>query len=307
MPPRSAIRRGRRKSSGRRRSRWSRLERLWPSARLRRRWWRAFRRAHGGLQICAVLGIAAVLFLGVNWVYQVIHKPTELFFPVSGTLYKSPTETWNEYGSLFEKYSTDIMTPELLAALAQVEGSGNPIVRTYWRFSWGTHPFEVYRPASSAVGMYQLTDGTFALAKHYCIHDHHVAEEGPGWHSCWFNSLYMRVIPSNAIEMTSAYLDKDVTDTLLAHHAMHATLQQKQELAAVIHLCGEGAGDLYVRRHLRLTAGQRCGDHVARVYVGRVNTMKRLFVRLAGGSEKLPEAARSRMVRAVMPGAGGPT
>jgi len=230
-----------------------------------------------------VLGIAAILFLAVNWVYQVIHKPTELFFPVSGTLYKSPAETWSEYSSLFEKYSTDIMTPELLAALAQVEGSGNPIVRTYWRWSWGVHPFEVYRPASSAVGMYQLTDGTFAEAKHYCIHDHHVVEEGDwdDWHACWFNALYTRVIPSHAIEMTSAYLDRAVTEALMARHVRFATLRQKQDLAAVIHLCGAGAGDLYVRRGLRLTPGQKCGDHEARVYVGRVDAMKRVFARLA--------------------------
>jgi hypothetical protein len=231
------------------------------------------------------LGIAVVLFLFINWVYQVIHKPTELFFPVSGTLYKSPPETWREYGSLFEKYSTDVMTPELLAALAQVEGSGNPIVRTYWRWSWVPHPFEVYRPASSAVGMYQLTDGTFAEAKRYCVHDHHVVEEGPwnDWHSCWFNGLYMRVIPGNAIEMTSAYLDRAVTETLLANDVRSATLRQKQDLAAVIHLCGAGAGDLYVHRGLRLTAGQKCGDHEARGYVRRVDAMKRIFVRLAAG------------------------
>jgi len=249
---------------------------------------RAFRRAPGGVQVCAVLGIAAVVFLAVNWVYQVIHKPSELFFPVSGTLYKSPPETWSEYGPLFEKYSTAIMSPELLAALAQVEGSGNPIVRTYWRWSWGLHPFEVYRPASSAVGMYQLTDGTFAQAKRYCIHDHQVAEKGPwnDWHSCWFNGLYTRVIPSHAIEMTSAYLDRSVTAILLARHVQSATLRQKQELAAVIHLCGAGAGDLYVRRGLKLTAGQKCGDHVARVYVGRVSAMEREFVRLADARGK---------------------
>lgn len=285
MPPRSASRSGRRKSSrGRRRSR-SRLRRLWPSARLRRRCLQAFRALPPGVQICGLLGIAVLLFLAANWVYQVVHKPSELLFPVSGTLYKSPPETWSEYASLFEKYSTDTMTPELLAALAQVEGSGNPIVRTYWRWSWKPHPFEIYRPASSAVGMYQLTDGTFAKAKRYCIHDHHVAEEGrwDDWHSCWFNSLYMRVIPSDAIEMTSAYLDRAVTETLLAHHLRLATLQQKQDLAAIIHLCGEGAGDLYVRRDLRLTRGQKCGDHEAHVYVGRVNAMKRLFERLAAG------------------------
>jgi hypothetical protein len=252
---------------------------------LRRRWWKTFRRAHGGLQICAVLGIAAVLFLAVNWIYQVVHKPTELFFPVSGTLYKSPPETWREYHALFVKYSTDTMTPELLAALAQVEGSGNPIVRTYWRWSWVPHPFEVYRPASSAVGMYQLTDGTFAKARHYCIHDHRVVEEGPwnDWHSCWFNSLYTRVIPGNAIEMTSAYLDRAVSEVLIARHVHSATLEQRQDLASVIHLCGAGAGDLYVRRGLRLTAGQKCGDHEARVYVRRVDVMKRLFAGMAAG------------------------
>ncbi len=262
-----------------------RLKRLWPSAQLRRRWLRAFRRLPGGAQICTVLGVAAVLFLAVNWVYQVVQKPSELFFPVSGTLYKSPLETWREYSSLFEKYSTDVMTPQLLAALAQVEGSGNPIARTYWRWSWVPHPLEVYRPASSAVGMYQLTDGTFAEAKRYCIHDHHVVEDGPwdDWHSCWFNSLYTRVIPRDAIEMTSAYLDRAVTQALLAHHVRFATLHQKQDLAAVIHLCGAGAGDLYVRRGLRLAPSQKCGDHAARVYVGRVDAMKRLFMRLAAG------------------------
>ncbi len=285
MPRRSAIRNPRRKRSrGGRRGRW-RLKRPWPSARLRRRWLRAFRRAPGGVQICVALGIAAILFLAVNWVYQVVRKPTELLFPVSGALYKSPSETWKEYGPLFERYSTDIMTPQMLAALAQVEGSGNPIVRTYWRWSWGPHPFQLYRPASSAVGMYQLTDGTFAEAKQLCIHDHHVVGDGPwdDWRTCWFNALYMRVIPGDAIEMTSAYLDRAVTATLLAHHLRAVSLQRKQDLAAVIHLCGAGAGDLYVRRGLALTEDQRCGDHLARVYVGRVDAMKRVFTRLAAG------------------------
>ncbi len=285
MPPRSAIANARGKRSRGRRRRGSLLKRAWPSARLRRRWLRVFRRAPGSVQICAALGIAAVLFLGINWIYQVVHKPSELFFPVSGTLYKSPPATWSEYGSLFEKYATDAMTPELLAALAQVEGSGNPIVRTYWRWSWVPHPFEMYRPASSAVGMYQLTNGTFAQAKRLCIHDHHVVEDGPwnDWHSCWLNSLYLRVLPRDAIEMTSAYLDRAVTGALLAHHVRHATLQQMQDLAAVIHLCGAGAGGLYVRRGLKLTAGQKCGDHEARLYVERVNAMKRVFARIRHG------------------------
>jgi len=219
----------------------------------------------------------------INWIYQVVRKPSELFFPVSGTLYKTPTETWSEYAPIFRQHSTSTMTPEFLAALAQVEGSGNPIVRTYWRFAWKSRPFEVYRPASSAVGMYQITDGTFEEAKRYCIHDHRVVADGPwnDWDACWFNSLYVRVIPSHAVEMTSAYLDVRVASILARHRIRSASLKQRQQLATLIHLCGAGAGNAYARRGLRLRPGERCGDHDARTYLLRVDAMKRVFARLA--------------------------
>ena len=215
----------------------------------------------------------------LNWVYQVIRKPSELFFPVSGTLNKTPAETWVKYAPLFQKYSTGVITPDLLAALAQVEGSGNPVVRTYWRWSFAPKLFDVYRPASSAVGMYQITDGTFAEAKHLCIRNHKVIEDGPwnDWKSCWFNGLYTRVIPWHAVELTAAYLDRSVQNILDRHHVKIAALARKQELAAVIHLCGAGAGDAYVRRGLRLENDQRCGDHEARMYLARVAAMKRVF------------------------------
>jgi hypothetical protein len=133
------------------------------------------------------------------------------------------------------------------------------------------------------VGMYQITDGTFEEAKHYCIHNHIAVEDGPwnDWHSCWFNSLYFRVIPSHAVELTSAYLDVHVRQTLARYRIGSATLQQKQHLAALIHLCGAGAGAEYARRGLRLSEGQRCGDHEARTYVARVDAMKREFVKIA--------------------------
>ncbi len=232
-----------------------------------------------------ILGVTMVLavWLSINWIYQVVRKPTELFFPVSGTLFKNPPETWRQYGPIFRRHSTKVISPELLAALAQVEGSGNPVARTYWRWSWKLKPFEIYRPATSAVGMYQITDGTFEEAKRYCVHDHDVVADGPwnDWHSCWFNSLYFRMVPSHEVEMTSAYLDLQVRGILERHQIGAATLQQKQNLAALIHLCGAGAGAEYARRGLRLTDGQRCGDHEARVYIARVDAMKREFVRLA--------------------------
>ena len=257
--------------------------RLVPNARTRRRWWRWFRTAPLTLRIGVIAAALAAIWLCVNGIYQVIRKPSELFFPVSGTLYKTPPETWEQYGPVFRKHSTSVISPELLAALAQIEGSGNPIVRTYWRWRFTHRPFEVYRPASSAVGMYQITDGTFAEARQYCIHDHVVVEDGP-WndiHSCWFNSLYSRVVPSHAVELTSAYLDRRIADILARRKVVSATPRQKQDLAAVIHLCGAGAGERYARGGFHLARGQRCGDHDVRAYIARVQDMKLLFARLS--------------------------
>lgn len=232
--------------------------------------------------ICLSIVAVFVAWFAVNWVYQVVRKPSELFFPVSGALYKTPAESWDTYASLFERHSTAVITPDLLAALAQVEGSGNPVVRTYWRWSLTTAPFEVYRPASSAVGMYQITDGTFAEARRYCIRAHKVVEGGP-WNqlsSCWFNGLYSRVLPSHAVEMTSAYLDRRIEDILTRQRIAGATLQQKHNLAAVIHLCGAGAGEIYAKRRFQLATGQRCGDHLVSGYLLRVARTQRVFVSL---------------------------
>jgi hypothetical protein len=228
-----------------------------------------------------VLLIAALA--AVNWMVQVVRKPTEVFFPVSGSLAKTPAQTWRQYRPLFAEHSTAVITPELLAALAQVEGRGNPMARTYWSWRLSWNPFEVYRPASSAVGMFQITDGTFAEARRYCIHDHIVVEDGP-WHdlrSCWFNTLYTRVVPGHAVEMTAALLDRTVARTLGRNGIATASLQQRQDLAALIHLCGGGAGNAYARRAFQLRRGQRCGDHDVRRYLTEVNAVKLQFARLA--------------------------
>jgi hypothetical protein len=270
-------------------ARRARLAKLWLDARLRRSVWRALRRAPRFLQVMIGLVILVAAWFSLNWVYQVVRKPSELFFPVSGTLYKTPPQTWQQYAPLFIEHATSLMTPELLAALAQVEGSGNPVVRTYWRWSWSPAPFDMYRPASSAVGMYQITDGTFAEARHFCIHHHRVTADGPwdAWRSCWFNRLYTRVVPTHAVELTSAYLDHTVASVLERQGVSFVTLAQKQDLAAVIHLCGAAAGAAYARRGLKLLEGQRCGDHEVYAYVARVDAMKRVFAMLAAGHARM--------------------
>ena len=268
------------------RSRPSRLDRVRPIFRFLRRAALVFLALPLALRIIVAAVLIIMLWSAVNWMYQVIRKPTELFFPVSGTLNKAPAETWRQYEPLFREHSTGVITPELLAALAQVEGAGNPVARTYWRWRLTWSPFDLYRPASSAVGMYQITDATFREGKRYCIRNHAVEEDG-AWHdprSCWFNWLYTRVVPSHAIELTSALLDRQVAGTLARQRIATATLQQKQDLAAVIHLCGAGAANAYAKRGFRLDAGERCGDHDVRSYLVRVDAMKRVFARLSGAA-----------------------
>lgn len=270
--------RGSRKGRLRNRDMWRWL----PGAGVRDRWLQAFRSLTPTTQACLLLILFFLAWLATNWMYQVIRKPSELFFPVSGVLYKTPEQTWEEYGRIFERHSTDVITPEFLAALAQTEASGNPVARTYWKWSLTTEPFEVYRPASSAVGMYQMTDGTFAQTRRLCIRDHKVVDDGP-WHdfqSCWFNWAYSRVVPSHAVEMTSAYLDRNVAAILARNRITRTSLQQKQDLAAVIHLCGAGTADGFARRKFRPAKGQRCGDHTLAPYLSRVNQMKAVFRKL---------------------------
>ncbi|MEX2220392.1 MAG: transglycosylase SLT domain-containing protein [Candidatus Rokuibacteriota bacterium] len=251
-------------------------------ARTLRRALRALLAAPLAVRIVVFAIVAVVVWSAVNGAYQVIRKPTELFFPVSGTLTKRPAETWRSYAPLFRRHATTTITPELLAALAQVEGAGDPVARTYWRWQAAWNPFEVYRPASSAVGMYQITDPTFREAKRYCVRDHVAVED-----ECWFNRLYTRVLPSHAVEMTSALLDHGVARTLDRRRIVAATPLQKQNLAAIIHLCGAGPGDAYARRGFRLTPRQQCGDHDVARYLAQVNGMKRQFARLAAGEPSI--------------------
>jgi len=220
----------------------------------------------------------------VNLIYQVARKPGEIFAPISGSLSKNPLSTWQSYGALFEEHSTNIISPEFLAALAQVESDGNPIARTYWRWQWSRNPFEIYRPASSALGMFQITDGTFGEARKYCIRNHTVVTDGP-WYdlrSCWFNSFYVRILPSHATEMIAAYLHHSVVDTLAARRKAKVSLAQKQRLATVIHLCGLKVGETFVARGFRVAPGEVCGTHSLQRYLTQIDLMKKRFARLAG-------------------------
>ena len=135
--------------------------------------------------------------------------------------------------------------------------------------------------------MYQMTDGTFAEARRYCIRDHQVLTDGSAHEpdSCWLNRFYTRTIPSHSIEMTSADLHRGVVN-ILGDRLAKATLAQKQTLAAVIHLCGLKSGENFVRRGFRVAAGQNCGSHSLRAYLHQVNLMKERFHELRRSSDR---------------------
>jgi Transglycosylase SLT domain len=250
--------------------------------------WRLLNVMPSSLRAIVIAAAALGFLVMTNIFYHVVRKPTELFFAISGSLNKTPLETWRQYAPLFKEYSTATITPDLLAALAQVESAGNPIARTYWRWRLTWNPFEIYRPASSAVGMFQLTDAILADAGHHCIRNHIVIEEGAwyDWRSCWLNRFRSRAVPSHAIELTAVSLDRKVTKILSRRRHGAATLQQKQDLAVVAHLCGAGPGAAFARRGFQLGHGERCGDHDVAAYLAQVNTMKRQFRGLAASTEE---------------------
>ena len=222
--------------------------------------------------------LAFILVLAtLNLIFQVVRKPAELFFPVSGVLSKTPigdlARVRGAFPGAFHRghYRRSCSRRSRRSRAAA----------TRWRARRGAcapsvDPREVYRPASSAVGMYQITDGTFEQAKRYCIRDHVAIEDG-----CWFNSLYMRVIPSHAVELTSAYLDRSVA-AILAGRRLSASAAAK---------AGPRRLDSSLRRLRRRCLCARAASawrrasaaatHDVRAYLAQVTALKRVFARLS--------------------------
>ena len=245
---------------------------------MRAAWYRATWQAR--LAICSAIALA--LWAPINLVYQVTQKPSEMLAPLSSRLVKSPEETWQSYAPLFRRYATANVAPELLAALAQAESAGNPVATTYWRWRFSLNPLAIYRPASSSVGMYQMTDAAYTEARRYCVAHHNVAEDRADADApaCGKAGAYWRVMPRDAIELTATYLDRKLAALLAKRHPTSLTQQQKDNLAAVIHLCGPGPAATYLRHGLHLAPGERCGDQDIAAYIARVSSFERQFRRL---------------------------
>jgi hypothetical protein len=218
-----------------------------------------------------MIGLITML-AATNWVIQVYRNPAILLDLFAGDDFKSSRTTWKAYRHLFERHSTAIMTPEFLAAIAQVESAGNPLVIPEWKWRFTADLTRIYAPASTSAGLYQYTRSTFLDAKRFCIHWHRVAFKSAllDPFGCWFNGLYSRFWPSHAIEMTSARLHYYVETTLNKTDRRGTSLLNQQQLAAVIHLCGVNKGESFARYQFDFKKLASCYDHRTFAYFNRI-------------------------------------
>ena len=224
------------------------------------------------------MGLAGLLVVA-NWIYQVVNNPAVILSLFGGDSYKSSRSTWKAYRGLFKEHSTSVMTPKFLAAMAQVESAGNPMVIPQWRWRLTTNILRIYAPASTSAGLYQYTRPTFVDAKRFCIHNHQVTLSGSFLNprSCWFNGFYSRFWPSHAIEMTSARLHYYQERIVDKRTSGTVSLQKRQQLAAVIHLCGLRKGERFAKAGFNYSAIGSCGTHNPRKYYLRIRSYQQRF------------------------------
>jgi len=229
------------------------------------------------MHFAVLLALAVSVAFAVNAVHWILRKPTELLAPVSQVMVKSPEETWRAYGVQFQQNSTETVPSSLLAALAQVESSGNPAAHTYWRWNLKASDwFGLYRPASSSVGMYQMTDPAFQDARGYCIRNHKiVASVSPD--TCFHDPILSRISPAESIELTAIYLDRKITAALEEEGVRKPSATKLLSLGAIIHLCGLGPAEGFIAKGFSLEPTERCGDHEPADYLAQVLALAKQF------------------------------
>ncbi len=235
--------------------------------------------------ILTIIGIIIV----TNFALQIFRKPTEILSFVGITSKKTPASTWDTYGDAFLKSATPVITPDFLAAIAQVESGGDPVAQPGWTLKLSRNFLRWYSPASSAVGLMQITEGNYDEAKNLCVRDGKVVRAGLWYEadSCWFNSLYSRVLPSHSIEMAAAYMHFQVESILRKVKKADVATEKKQKLAAVIHLCGKERGYTFASDGFNFRHFQTCGSHDARGYLTKVFRYKTVFTNLIAGTAYL--------------------
>jgi hypothetical protein len=132
--------------------------------------------------------------------------------------------------------------------------------------------------------MFQITEGTFAEARRFCVRDGKVYRDPGNGSVCWTTPVYSRLLPAHAIEMTSARLHH-YAESIAAGARKRASIRDLQALATVIHLCGVGKGERFARAGYSALRIGRCGDHNPAVYLARVRGLQGQFQKISARTD----------------------
>ncbi len=215
----------------------------------------------------ALLTVATISF-GFNVLYQIYKKPTDLvsiIYPGSST---SIFGTWSYFQDSFNSHSTKLVSAKTLASIAQVESSGRFAASPEWQWKLSRGVGNIFAPASSAIGLMQITKGHKNSVSKFCKTQK--AKE----HVCKNRSWWLRLIPGHSIHLAAVYIDKTI-HSIIRQQKKTISKVNLIKLAAITHLCGEGKAKLYARSNFKFSNFRKCGTHSAINYVNNVVRMSK--------------------------------
>ena len=235
------------------------------------------------IKICITITIVLLCIPGINLIYQTITTPSHIFKWIPLSFKKTPKQTWQSYNRIFKKYSTPLVSKYFLAALAQIESSGDPLASSYWKLRITPKIRNIYSPASSAAGLFQITNHTFKESKKFCITKNKIITKSKfkKHPSCYLNSFFSRFIPSHSTQMVSARLHYYLNNFISKYKKHLNNTQSIEKLSSVIHLCGINRARNFIKKKMHFSKMPKCGDHNAYIFYKKLNKYKKYFIRIS--------------------------
>lgn len=212
--------------------------------------------------------VIVIIFL-INLAYHTYQNPIHLLSFAAKPFYKTPLQTWQSYRETFERHGDERITPPLLAAIAYVESSGNPLAAPPWKWSISTDVAEIFAPASSAFGLMQITKGTFQTMRQIA------KEEGKPV------PIMTRLRVEDSVQLSAIHLRRKVQELIGERGWAKLDRRRSTQLASVIHLCGPEIGRKLVKFGYKTERLPRCGSHWPEVYTNRVWDLRQQFEKLS--------------------------
>ena len=225
----------------------------------------------------SILCIFVLLILLFNIGGYIYRQPLEILALLPLGQPKSPAETWKSYSQDFKNFAFGGLSSSYIAALTQIESSGNPLARPPWSFSFRLHPFQIFAPLSSSFGLLQLTRETARRASKLCRYKQRVIHNS----QCPKTWFYSRAIASHSFDLATKNIVYHLRKILGASYQLKYSRQKIHQVASIIHLCGKTKARRFVRRGFSFHAIGSCGSHSPRRYVNKVSRLQKLFTRLA--------------------------